>query len=124
VFTRTNDNAKRASKMLMNVGYQVNILHGRLLKTSKPTAPKGLPAGPVIILIITHNAPGGLDVSSIFRTLNSANPENTGSGAEHIGRSGRLDKNGNAFTLVTNADSMVLHALEKCLVAPLEPLTL
>ncbi len=123
VFTRTDNNAGRALKMIQKAGYQVNALRGRLLNMGKTGAARGFPAGPVIILIITHHAPGSLDVAGIFRIVNSANPENTG-GAQHIGRGGRLDKNGNAFTLVTNADSMILHVLEKCLAAPLEQVTL
>ena len=51
-------------------------------------------------------------------------PESTDDYIHRIGRTGRVDKNGDALTFVTNADADKIRALERLLDAPLERLTL
>jgi len=51
-------------------------------------------------------------------------PESTDDYIHRIGRTGRVDKNGEALTFVTNADAGKVRALEQLLNAPLERMTL
>ena len=122
VFTRTKESARSVSTLIMDAGFQVALVRGTLPQKSAGTAPRGIPTGPVIILIVTDNGARGLDIARIFRLINDT--PNTGDKTEHIGRTGRLDAHGKAFTLVTRADELILFVLEKYLDAPLEQVTL
>ena len=51
-------------------------------------------------------------------------PESTDDYIHRIGRTGRVEKSGDAITLVTGADADKILALEKILNAPLKRLTL
>jgi ATP-dependent RNA helicase RhlE len=124
VFTRTKESARSVSKLIMEAGFQVALVRGTLPQKGSGTAPKGIPTGPVIILIVTDNASRGLDNARIFRLINDPKPLKATGEDGHIGRTGRLDENGKAFTLVTRADELILFVLEKYLDAPLEQVTL
>jgi len=61
---------------------------------------------------------------SISHVINYDMPESTDDYIHRIGRTGRVDKNGDALTFVTSADADKILALERILEAPLERLTL
>jgi ATP-dependent RNA helicase RhlE len=124
VFTRTRESARLSAAMIIRAGFQVAFVKGRLPLKGAGTAPKGIPTGPVIIIIVTDNASRGLDNAKIFRLINDPKPLKASGADGHIGRTGRLDDNGKAFTLVTRADELILFVLEKYLDAPLEQVTL
>ncbi len=72
----------------------------------------------------TDIAARGIDVLSISHVINYDMPESTDDYIHRIGRTGRVDKNGDALTFVTNADTDKILALERLLDAPLERMTL
>ncbi len=72
----------------------------------------------------TDIAARGIDVLSISHVINYDMPESTDDYIHRIGRTGRVDKNGEALTFVTNADADKIRALERLLDAPLERMTL
>ena len=51
-------------------------------------------------------------------------PDSTDAYTHRIGRTGRIGKNGEAFTLVTGEDTTMVQALERLLKKPLERRTL
>ena len=123
VFTRTKENARRAARIITEAGYYVGLVGGKLPPTGQGIASKKLPAGPVIILLVTDNASIGLDTARIFKVINDTGEKPGNGKVDYSRRSGKVDENGKAFTLVTTADEITLHALEKCLDEPLEKLT-
>ena len=124
VFTRTKHRAERVAQQLVTAGYRVTSLQGNLSQNQRQAALMGFRRGSIKILVATDIAARGIDVLSISHVINYDMPESTDDYIHRIGRTGRVDKNGQALTFVTNADASKIRALEQLLKAPLERLTL
>jgi ATP-dependent RNA helicase RhlE len=124
VFTRTKHRAERVAQHLVRDGHRVTSLQGNLSQNQRQAALTGFRNGSIKILVATDIAARGIDVLSISHVINYDMPESTDDYIHRIGRTGRVDKNGDALTFVTNADAGKIHALEQLLDAPLERMTL
>jgi len=124
VFTRTKHRAERVAQQLVRAGYQVASLQGNLPQHQRQAALEGFRTGSFKILVATDIAARGIDVLSISHVINYDMPESTDNYIHRIGRTGRVEKNGDALTFVTGADEDKIRALERILEAPLERLTL
>jgi ATP-dependent RNA helicase RhlE len=124
VFTRTKHRAERVAQQLVRAGYQVTCLQGDLPQHQRQAALEGFRTGSFKILVATDIAARGIDVLSISHVINYDIPESTDDYIHRIGRTGRVNKNGDALTFVTSADTDKISALERLLEAPLERLTL
>jgi ATP-dependent RNA helicase RhlE len=124
VFTRTKHRAERVAEQLQRDGYQVTSLQGDLSQGRRQAALEAFRNGSVKILVATDIAARGLDVLSISHVINYDMPEDTDAYIHRIGRTGRVNKNGDALTFVTSDDADKIVALERLLHAPLERLTL
>jgi ATP-dependent RNA helicase RhlE len=124
VFTRTKHRAERVAQQLVRVGYRVTSLQGNLSQNQRQAALTGFRNGSIKILVATDIAARGIDVLRISHVINYDMPESTDDYIHRIGRTGRVDKNGDALTFVTNADADKIRALERLLNAPLERMTL
>jgi len=124
VFTRTKHRAERVAQQLAREGYRVASLQGDLAQNRRQAALDGFRRGSVKILVATDIAARGIDVLSISHVINYDMPETTDDYIHRIGRTGRVEQDGDAITLVTGADDDKIAALEKLLGAPLERRTL
>ena len=124
VFTRTKHRAERVAQQLVRAGYRVTSLQGDLPQNRRQAALEGFRNGSIKILVATDIASRGIDVLSISHVINYDMPENTDAYIHRIGRTGRVEKTGDAITFVTSADADKINALERLLDAPLERLTL
>jgi ATP-dependent RNA helicase RhlE len=124
VFTRTKHRAERLAQQLVRAGYRVTSLQGNLSQNQRQAALIGFRNGSIKILVATDIAARGIDVLSISHVINYDMPESTDDYIHRIGRTGRVEKNGDALTFVTSADGGKIRALEQLLEAPLERLTL
>ena len=124
VFTRTKHRAERVAQQLVRAGYRVTSLQGNLPQNQRQAALTGFRNGSIKILVATDIAARGIDVLRISHVINYDMPESTDDYIHRIGRTGRVDKNGDALTFVTNADADKIRALERLLDAPLERMTL
>ena len=124
VFTRTKHRAERVAQQLVRAGYRVTSLQGNLSQNQRQAALDGFRNGSIKILVATDIAARGIDVLSISHVVNYDMPESTDDYIHRIGRTGRVDKNGDALTFVTGADADKILALERILNAPLKRLTL
>jgi len=124
VFTRTKHRAERVAQQLVRAGCRVTSLQGNLSQNQRQAALTGFRNGSIKVLVATDIAARGIDVLSISHVINYDMPESTDDYIHRIGRTGRVDKNGDALTFVTNADADKIRALERLLDGPLERLTL
>ncbi|MFC1991069.1 helicase-related protein [Chloroflexota bacterium] len=124
VFTRTKHRAERVAQHLVRAGHRVTSLQGNLSQNQRQAALTGFRNGSIKILVATDIAARGIDVLSISHVINYDMPESTDDYIHRIGRTGRVEKNGDALTFVTNADTSKIRALEQLLNTPLERLTL
>jgi ATP-dependent RNA helicase RhlE len=124
IFTRTKHRAERVAQQLVKAGYRTASLQGNMSQYQRQAALDGFRAGSFKILVATDIAARGIDVLDISHVVNYDMPESTDAYTNRIGRTGRANKDGDALTFVTGADSAMVRALEHLLNAPLERRTL
>jgi ATP-dependent RNA helicase RhlE len=124
VFTRTKHRALRVTQQLAKAGFRATSLQGDMPQYRRQAALNGFRTGSVKILVATDIAARGIDVLSISHVINYDMPESTDDYIHRIGRTGRVDKSGDALTFVTDADAGKIRALEQLLNAPLARMTL
>ena len=124
VFTRTKHRAERVAQQLARAGYRTASLQGNMSQDERQAALDGFRAGSFKILVATDIAARGIDVLRISHVVNYDMPESTDAYTHRIGRTGRVNKDGDALTFVTGEDSGMVRALERFLKAPLERRTL
>ena len=124
VFTRTKHRAERVAQQLVQAGYRVTSLQGDLPQNRRQAALEGFRKGTIKILVATDIASRGIDVLRISHVINYDMPGSTDDYIHRIGRTGRVEKNGDALTFVTRADEEKINDLERLLAKPLERLIL
>jgi ATP-dependent RNA helicase RhlE len=124
VFTRTKRRTERVTLQLQRAGFKVNSLQGDLSQGRRQAAIDGFRSGFFKILVATDIAARGIDVLSISHVINYDMPESADAYTHRIGRTGRVDKNGDALTFVTSEDTAMIRELEIILKAKLERRTI
>jgi ATP-dependent RNA helicase RhlE len=124
VFTRTKHRAKRVAQQLQAAGYNATSLQGNLSQNRRLAAMAGFRDGSYQILVATDIAARGIDVSQISHVINYDVPDTADAYTHRIGRTGRMARAGDAFTLVTPEDRDMVRAIERALGKPVERITL
>jgi len=120
VFTRTKHRAKRIAKQLEDAGFKSTSLQGNLSQSKRQAAMDGFRRGAYQILVATDIAARGIDVSTISHVINFDIPDSADAYTHRIGRTGRVDKTGDAFTLMTVEDEGMVRSIEALLGAKIE----
>jgi ATP-dependent RNA helicase RhlE len=120
IFTRTKHRAKRLGEQLEKSGYKAASLQGNLSQNRRQAALDGFRDGTFQILVATDIAARGIDVSQISHVINYDIPDTAEAYIHRIGRTGRAARSGDAFTLVTGEDSVMVKTIERTLGASLE----
>ncbi|NLE09130.1 MAG: DEAD/DEAH box helicase [Dehalococcoidales bacterium] len=115
VFTRTKIKAERITRHLKDCGFRAASLQGDLTQPQRQAAIDGFRSGRVKILVATDIAARGIDIDHISHVINYDMPENTDAYIHRIGRTGRVNKEGEAFTFVTSADTAMVNSIEQVL---------
>ncbi|MDD5700676.1 MAG: DEAD/DEAH box helicase [Dehalococcoidales bacterium] len=120
VFTRTKHRVERLAEQLAKSGYKVASLQGDMPQNKRQAALDGFRDGSLKILVATDIAARGLDVLSISHVINYDMPDTADAYTHRIGRTGRINNTGEAFTLVTGEDQAMIKELERIFKKPLE----
>jgi len=124
VFTRTKDRATRVAKHLKKAGFPVTSLQGDLSQSQRQESLSGFRNGKYRILVATDIAARGLDISRISHVINYDMPDTVDAYTHRIGRTGRAERTGDAFTFVTREDRAFVWAIENVLGEQIERRTL
>ncbi|MFH1095822.1 MAG: DEAD/DEAH box helicase [Candidatus Micrarchaeota archaeon] len=120
IFTRTKHRAKRVGLQLERAGYRAASLQGNLSQNQRQAALDGFRDGSFQVLVATDIAARGIDVSRISHVINYDMPESIDSYTHRIGRTGRAEKAGDAFTFITREDEAMAQSIERFLGAKVE----
>ena len=120
VFTRTKHRADRVTEKIKRAGYAASALHSNKSQSQRKQAMDQFRTGKIKVLVATDIAARGLDVASISHVINFDIPDSATSYIHRIGRTGRAERLGDAFTLVTHEDKDTIRDIEKMLGAPIE----
>lgn len=113
IFTRTKHRAQKVARQVEQAGYKVTSLHGNRSQGQRQAALKGFREGRFQIMVATDIAARGLDVENISHVINYDMPDTTDAYIHRIGRTGRAERTGDAFTLLTPEDHGTLKAVER-----------
>ena len=120
IFTRTRSRAEKVHRQIKAAGLNVTSLHSDRTQGQRQAALKGFKDGTHDIMVATDIAARGLDVESISHVINYDMPDTADAYIHRIGRTGRAQKTGDAFTLVTDEDEDLIKKLERIMGAPLK----
>jgi len=115
VFTRTKHRARRVGLLLEKAGYLAASLQGNLSQNRRQAALDGFRDGSYRILVATDIAARGIDVTRISHVINYDMPDTTDAYTHRIGRTGRAEKTGDAFTFITSEDEDIVRGIERVL---------
>ncbi len=103
VFTRTRKEADAVANMLSTAGWgnQVTCMHSDIAQKERMAALKGFKEDKYRILVATDVAARGIDINGVTHVINYRVPENPEDYVHRIGRTGRAEATGDAFTLLT-----------------------
>ncbi len=120
VFTRTRSRAERVGKFLARNGVKAAIIHGDRSQNQRNAALSGFRARHFRVMVATDLASRGLDIPHVSHVINYDLPEESENYIHRIGRTARMGRAGDAFSLVTPEERMALGRLERSLGNKLE----
>ena len=113
IFTRTRHRAHRLAQLIGRAGYKVTSLHSDRTQGQRLNALNGFRNGTYQIMVATDIAARGIDVEGISHVINFDIPDTADAYIHRIGRTGRAEHTGDAFTLITPDDTDMVRTLEK-----------
>jgi ATP-dependent RNA helicase RhlE len=120
VFTRTKQRARTLGEKLAKAGYSSASLQGNLSQSRRQAALDGFRSGKFQILVATDIAARGIDVCGISHVINFDMPATPDAYIHRIGRTGRAERRGEAFTLITGEDKDMVGAVNRILGSRIE----
>lgn len=120
VFTRTRMGADRIARRLKADNHTVGVMHSDRSQRERVEALQGFKSGKFEVLVATDIAARGLDIAGVSHVINYDVPENAEDYVHRIGRTGRAQSTGDAFTLVTEDDVRNARSIERFIGAEIE----
>jgi ATP-dependent RNA helicase RhlE len=115
VFTRTKRRARFLARDLEQEGHRVEMLQGNMSQNRRQQAIDGFRGGKYDILVATDIAARGIDVAEISHVINFDMPDTVDAYTHRIGRTGRAQETGEAFTFMVQGDDPMVRDIEKVL---------
>jgi ATP-dependent RNA helicase RhlE len=113
IFTRTKHRAERLAHQIGRNRFKVTSLHSGRTQNQRQSALNGFRMGMYRILVATDIASRGLDVERVSHVINYDMPDTADAYIHRIGRTGRAERTGDAYTLITPKDVEMVRTLEK-----------
>jgi ATP-dependent RNA helicase RhlE len=113
VFCRTKNEADRVGHLLRRKNHAVATLHSNRTQSEREHALQGFREGRFEVLVATDIASRGLDISNVSHVINYDVPQHPEDYVHRIGRTGRAQASGDAFTLMVAEDRTHVAAIEK-----------
>ena len=124
VFTRTKHRANRLADQLVRQGLNAARIHGNRSQPQRMEALAGFKSGKYRVLVATDIAARGIDVEALSHVLNFDVPAAPDDYIHRVGRTGRADATGDAFTFVSKEEEEDLRAIERAIGKALPRVTL
>jgi ATP-dependent RNA helicase RhlE len=115
VFTRTKHRAEALARQLVKAGFKTTSLHSDRSQNQRQAALNGFKEGKYQVMVATDIAARGLDIETISHVINYDIPDTVDAYVHRIGRTGRAEREGDAFTLVTPDDGEMVRDIERAL---------
>jgi ATP-dependent RNA helicase RhlE len=113
VFSRTKHGADRIATRLRNANHSVAVLHANRSQNQRIEALEGFKSGRYELMVATDIAARGIDVAGVSHVINYDVPENPEDYVHRIGRTGRAQAVGDAFTLASPENESDVRDIER-----------
>jgi len=114
IFTRTKADADMlAAKVRRDGEHKVAVMHSDIPQKERTRALQGFRTGEFQVIIATDLAARGLDISGVSHVINYSVPENPEDYVHRIGRTGRAEREGDAYTLLSADELIAAEAVER-----------
>lgn len=120
VFTRTKHRALKLASQLAHAGISATSLQGNLSQNQRQAAMNSFRSGRVQVMVATDIAARGIDVTQVSHVINYDVPDTADAYTHRIGRTGRMERLGTAFTLATREDRPMIRSIERMIGRPLK----
>jgi ATP-dependent RNA helicase RhlE len=124
VFTRTKHRANRLAEFLVSHRISAARIHGNRSQAQRTEALAGFKSGKYRVLVATDIAARGIDVEALSHVVNFDVPAVAEDYIHRVGRTGRAELTGDAFTFVSPDEEADLHAIERAVKHTLPRVTL
>ena len=115
IFTRTKHRANRLAEQLVRAGVRAERIHGNRSQAQRTAALAQFKNGTVPVLVATDIAARGIDVDALGHVVNFDVPLVPEDYIHRVGRTGRAEATGEAFTFVSRQEESELSAIERVL---------
>jgi ATP-dependent RNA helicase RhlE len=124
VFTRTKHRANRLADHLLHHRVTAARIHGNRSQPQRMEALRGFKSGKYRVLVATDIAARGIDVEALSHVVNFDVPAAPEDYIHRVGRTGRAELTGDAFTLVAPEEEADLRGIERAIGRTLPRITL
>jgi ATP-dependent RNA helicase RhlE len=115
IFTRTKHRANRLADYLVQAGIRAERIHGNRSQAQRTAALAGFKAGSFPVLVATDIAARGIDVDQLGHVVNFDVPQAPEDYIHRVGRTGRAEATGEAFTFVSPEEENDLRDIERAI---------
>jgi len=113
IFCRTKHGADRVAGLLKKNNHAVAVLHSNRTQKEREQALEGFRSGKYEVLVATDIAARGLDIADVSHVINYDVPQHPEDYIHRIGRTGRAEASGDAFTIMVAEDAGHVFAIER-----------
>ncbi|MDQ2890580.1 MAG: DEAD/DEAH box helicase [Gemmatimonadota bacterium] len=113
IFTRTKHGADRVVRDLRSEGIEATAMHGDKTQKERTKALEDFKSGKIRVLVATDVAQRGLDISGITHVINFDVPQEPEDYVHRIGRTGRAESSGDAYTLMSPDEIAMVRTIER-----------
>jgi ATP-dependent RNA helicase RhlE len=124
VFTRTKHRANRLADALARRGVPAARIHGNRTQGQRTQALAAFKAGTVRVLVATDIAARGIDVTDLSHVVNFDVPKVAEDYIHRVGRTARMDAEGDAITFVSPAEDADFRMIERAVGTRIRRVTL
>ena len=100
------------SKLERN-GIKASAIHGKKSQGARDSALKAFKNGELQVLVATDLLARGVDIKGLSAVINYELPRSPKDYTHRIGRTGRADATGEAFSLITEEDEQHFRVIQK-----------
>ena len=113
IFCKTKRSVDEVVAAMQQKHYNVEAMHGDLSQNQRMNTLRRFKNGQIQYLVATDVAARGIDVDNISHVINYELPQDEELYIHRIGRTGRANKKGEAYSIVTSRERNFLKAIEK-----------
>ncbi len=113
IFCRTKEGADRIARQLKAENHSLAVLHSNRTQQERVEALEGFKNGRYEVMVATDIAARGIDVAGVSHVVNYDVPQHPEDYVHRIGRTGRAQNVGDAFTIMTAEELPHVKEIER-----------